>query len=118
MDTHTATEIAEGLRRLADFIETNPDLADGRLYSHVDDYSTRYGDDERDRVLRSVALNPTRIDVDSPYHRLVWDFGGGVEFRRSVRPEFVAEQCETVTTSWRIRSLDDLRAEALQDAAS
>lgn len=96
-----AQQMAAGLRRLAEFIETNPDLADGFRHN-VMDYAinVHLRDDGKAAQLAEYAQAAARFgakvtkDIDDKWHNLYLDFDGAKAHVLAYRNEV----CERVVT--------------------
>lgn len=115
--TTEVTEIVQGLRGLADFIEQHPEIAERLSTAHAADYSSRFYDTP-DSLAAVLALEPSRIDVEAAAGpEFVWEFGGGVTFRRATSKDAIGDEVEAVTTTWRACSVDELRQRYLSAQA-
>lgn len=108
-DVQQASQMAAGLRQVADFVEQNPDLAGGfehtlvttgmNVHLRADDRAAQLG-----QYAQAAARHGAKVtkEVDDQWHNVVLDFGG-VKVRvlayRSEVCERVVTGTETVTKS-------------------
>jgi hypothetical protein len=116
-------EIAEGLRRLADWVETTefplPTTAVFGGALSFDVYSGWYSDqDFVKRVGTAARLIGGKVDKKTdplnPYFELSRDFGGGVRFRYNLSRDSVCEAREVEVEREVEVVTDEARAETLQ----